>query len=76
MKQSIIYIEWEDSAYFSGWKDKKVASGCASCRVKSTGFLLKKDKKDIVIYQSRSDSREMGHIMAIPMSAVRKIKEL
>ena len=73
----IILIEWEDSNFLHGWRDKRdvlerkqISSYCVSA-----GILLKQDKKEIRLAQSLS-GENVADIISIPNLAIKRIRQL
>ena len=72
----IVEVEWIDSS-----------SGCSTWRFpedqdvdalpcKTAGYLLKKDRKSVVIFQSQASSGHVADSMTIPRSCVKEIRVL
>ena len=78
----MVLVKWRDTESMSGWKSTLVAGEFASedCDVvESVGFLHSKNKKVVVIYQSRhhyENGTNFSELLKIPLSAVVKIKKL
>ena len=71
-----IEITWIDSTWIGGWSngDRCKKYGVSNCR--SVGYLVRKDKKEILIGQSYDDNGNIGNITVVPISQVKGIKNV
>jgi hypothetical protein len=78
----MVIVRWRDTESMGGWKGKLVAQSFAKelCDVvESIGFLYKKNKRQVVIYQSLhhyENGTNYGEMLKIPMSTVVSVREL
>jgi len=74
----MVLVLWIDSASHPGW----IATGEPlpdPARCESAGFLVQRDKKQIVLAQSRGVNEEIrpwGDLITIPMVCVRSVKRV
>ena len=73
----VILIEWEDSSFLHGWRDKRDVVECKqiSNHCVSAGILLKQDKKEICLAQTLS-GENIANIISIPNLAIKRIRQL
>ena len=67
----IVYVEWEDSCTDTGWGE--LAKG-STVLIKSTGFLVKKERSHIVITISVSSSGRLLDQLTIPRAVVKVLR--
>lgn len=72
-KQQMVMVKWVDSAAEGGWKTEP-EGGISACE--SIGFLIKKDRTEVIVAQSRSDRGFVSDFIAIPRSCVKAIRVL
>jgi|TARA_Y100000310_G_C20694565_1_gene824636 hypothetical protein len=76
-KYHIYEIEWDDSGGYSGWRDIdacKAKETPAKCR--TAGYLLKKDKKIVLMALSLADNDDAGDRVCIPRACITSIRKL
>ena len=78
MRERIVCIEWEDAAFNSGYYDKKDKEKFTPVKTKTAGFVVKSDRKCIVIshdrfYDEQGKIDDDRHITTIPRAMIRKI---
>ena len=73
----IVLVTWEDACSSARWwKEKEVKYWSKSgARCKSVGFYFGSNKKYITLYMNISPE-EIGELMNIPISTIKKIKLL
>ena len=81
MKERIVCVEWEDAGFISGYYDKKDKEKFVPVKTKTAGFLVKSDRKAIVIshdrfYDEEGKVEDERHITVIPRGMIRKVIEL
>ena len=81
MKERIVCIEWDDASFNSGYYDKKDKEKFSPVRTKTAGFVVKSDRKCIVIshdrfYDETGKIEDERHITTIPRTMIRKTIEL
>ena len=70
----VVSVEWNDITSHSGWHD---AEDNALLPITSVGFLMAKDKHNILISQSISPNNDkVAESLIIPLSVVTKIRRL
>ena len=73
-----VEVEWIDSCSTGRWaseEDYRQNAGISVCR--STGYLLSKDKREVILVQSMSNTTaNMADAIAIPTKAVVKVRKL
>lgn len=74
MREKVVYIEWDDSCHNSDWKPRSDAQSHGIAHCHSVGFLLKKSKAEVVVFQSKSDTGNITDMMAIPRKAIRSLR--
>lgn len=72
-----VYIEWYDAYTLDGWTPIKEAIELTDRKylVKTIGWLMSKNKKRVIIAHSVNPALTMG-LLHIPMSCIKKIKEI
>lgn len=68
-----VVVEWIDSNSTGGWMSSYEA---ADLRCQTAGFLMKRDKKSVVICQNISAGGQRGEFMEIPAVAIRRVRRL
>jgi len=69
-----MYVQWEDSAGTHGWQLHRDGQyGTVMCH--SVGWMVEKSKNRVVMALNWNEG-QIGEIMTIPKSAVRKMKRL
>ena len=81
MKEKIVCVEWDDASFNSGYYDKAAWVKFTPYRTKTAGFIVKSDRKCIVIshdrfYNEQGKVDDERHITTIPRAMIRKITEL
>ena len=82
MKDRIVCVEWDDASFSSGYYDKDDKTGkFAPWRTKTAGFVVRSDRKSIVIsgdrfYDAQGKLDDERHITVIPRAMIRHIAEL
>ncbi len=75
--ERIVEVEWEDSAFSLGWVEED--HGWEPTRaMKAYGLVIQDDEKALVLAPCLDEgtSHPYGQVIAIPRSAVRKVREL
>jgi hypothetical protein len=72
----IVEVEWVDSSGYSGWQDAEDAQKNIQTECRSSGYLLRKDKKSVSLVQNVSDIGHVDMVMAIPRVAIKSIRIL
>jgi hypothetical protein len=67
-------VYWQDSAVQDGWNEEHELSGLAD--VATTGYVVKRTPHTIAVAGSVADGDQLGEVMTIPMSCVRRIERL
>ncbi len=72
----VVKVEWIDSCCDEGWKSRDVAGRhtCSNCT--TVGYLFRKNRTQVSIVQSTSDTGQVSEIMAIPRRCIKKITRL
>jgi len=71
----ILLVEWVDSSYIAGWKDKKDFDvDLAKCF--STGLAIDESDDAITLVLSGGDTGQWSQSMTIPKVAIKRIREL
>ena len=81
MKEKIICVEWDDASFNSGDYDKKEKERFEPVRTKTAGFLVKSDRKYLIIshdrfYNEKGEVDEERHITTVPRAMVRAVHYL
>ncbi len=75
MKIHPVEVEWEDAASSGGWATKE-SYMLSPVICKTTGYLLQKNKKYLVVVQSEDQNGKVNDAITIPMKCVKKIRRL
>jgi hypothetical protein len=68
--QKLVLVQWDDAASVtSAWQKEVGVVGC-----ETVGFLVKKDKKEVVIAHTLASDGDFGGKFAIPRGMVKVIK--
>jgi hypothetical protein len=71
----IVKVTWADSASSPGWQSKQHDwHSCSNCC--SVGFIIKRNKRELSIAQSWSDSGNVADVITIPMRSIKNIKKM
>lgn len=73
VKMRLVQVKWVDSALNIGWKSRYSKETSIS-KCKTVGYLVKKNKKQLVIAMSVNDSGGYSEAMAIPIECVKSVK--
>ena len=81
MKEKIVCVEWDDASFNSGYYDNKDNERFTPVRTKTAGFLIKSDRKNVIIshdrfYDEQGKVDDERHITTVPRGMVRKITSL
>ncbi len=73
----IVCIEWEDSCTDTGWHSKEYAGKHCISTCHTVGYLLKNNKKGVVVFQSKSEATgEVSEMIAIPRKVIKSLRYL
>ncbi len=73
----IVEVEWDDSCASGGWRTVDAYKDSQTSTCHTAGYQLVKDRKRIIIIQSRSeDTGNVTDAITIPMSAVKNVVRL
>lgn len=77
----IVRVSWLDASSHMGWvgEDQYKRILDHNVEVETLGFLVRKDRKNVVVIQTLSDSENtcgIGNVMKIPTGMVKKIHPL
>ena len=77
-KFPIVEVEWLDSVCTGGWRDEEdYAKEYPPAIIRSAGYLLRSDRSQVVIIQSRDPKNSnASDSISIPRSAVKKMVRL
>jgi len=74
---TLVLIRWKDIVGDDNWQTRKDAKELQPHEFVSVGWLLRKDKKSIVITSCYSpDDDTVGSVTSIPMGTVLEVKQL
>ena len=78
MKEKIVCVEWDDASFNYGYYDKKDKEKFQPMKTKTAGFLVKSDRKCIIIshdrfYDEKGKIDDERHITTVPRAMVRAI---
>lgn len=81
MKEKVVLVEWDDASFNSGYYDKKDKDNFKPVTTKTAGFVVKSDRKSIVIshdrfYKEDGEIDDERHITTIPRGMIRRITVL
>ena len=69
----IVEVTWHDSCSDGGWKSLKSSLSGSISTCQSVGYLLQRNRKQVILIQSRSDTGNLSDQIAIPRTDVVKI---
>lgn len=75
-KEKLVLIEWYDACYTPGYYDASKKEQYEPQLTKTVGFLVKSDKRSIIVCQDRfygTDGVDERHIGTIPKKMVKRI---
>lgn len=72
--QKIVEVDWKDACGQAGWDDIEEHRSLEPMPCKSVGYLLKKNKTEIVLAFCQAGHGGINSSMCIPMVWVSKIK--
>lgn len=72
--QKIVEVTWVDITSYSEWRDLKTSGSLSPTLIKSVGYLINKDKKNVRIAMSWSEDMGIAVTKVIPMGTVRKFR--
>lgn len=76
MPHHAVEVLWDDPhTEDSTWLDLD-SLGQASFTIRSVGFLLKKDKRQVVLVQSLTDDERGATTLSIPRGCIRRIRRI
>lgn len=71
----IVKVDWLDSSMEHGWqRPNKDSGGVTPCQ--SVGYIIRKNKREITLAQSKGNTGNVSELISIPMSCVKEIKTL
>lgn len=71
----MVLVQWEDSASaVRGWVGRDESMCTVLCT--SLGFVHKRKKRSLVLAQSFHTGQQVGNLIAIPKSAIRKMRKV
>lgn len=80
MKERLVYIEWGDATYNSGYYDKGAPKRYGLTEAKTVGIVIKSDRKEVIVAQEYwlgEDGKPVyRHITTIPKKMIRLIIKL
>lgn len=71
----IVKVDWIDSATEGGWQKKCKTSG-GVCTCYSVGFVIRRNKRELTLAQSKSEFGNIAEVISIPTSCIKSIKQL
>ena len=72
----VVEILWRDAATTHGWRGQSEPGDKETVACRTSGYLLRRTKKEITVSQNLSEYDSTGEWMTIPMSCVSKIRRL
>ena len=69
----IVEVHWVDSASVGGWTNDPECT-CIAC--KTVGYLIKKDRDEVVVAQCTSDEMLYDNKFVIPRGCIKSIREI
>lgn len=80
-RERIVCVEWDDASFNSGYYDKEIPNKFRPMKTKTAGFVVRSDKKVIVIshdrfYDEQGKVDDERHITTIPRGMIRKVTRL
>lgn len=71
----LVRVDWEDASSEQVWRSNKLFR-VERLQVQSVGFVIRSDKKEMVLAQSLSEVDNMAGTIAIPKGCIRKVRLL
>ena len=73
-----VFVTWHDSAHAPGWDPRDLHEGLTPALVHSVGFLLRRDKKSLVLAMSaqQAGSTRFANSLVIPRACVSSVRRL
>lgn len=72
----IVEVEWVDITSYHSWMDLKDAEAYKPVGIRSVGYLLNRDKKNIRLVMTTSDDMGAAVIKVIPLGCVTKVTRI
>jgi len=72
----LVRIDWEDASSDQIWRSVNKLFRAERLQVQSVGFVIRSDKKEMVLAQSLSEVDNMAGTIAIPRGCIRKVRLL
>lgn len=72
----IVEVEWVDITSYSNWKDPNEAGNIKPTGVKTVGYLVNKDKKNIRVAMSVTEDLDMAPVKVIPLGVVTRVRRI
>ena len=76
IKHKVVEVDWVDITSYSEWKDEHDAQKVQPTSIKSVGYLVNKDKKNIRFAMSICKDGGMAPVKVIPMGVVKKVRRI
>jgi hypothetical protein len=77
-KYPVVLVEWRDAKNNSDWRSVEILSRSSheTVLVRSVGFLIKKDDREVILAFGICEQGEAESTLAIPRDWCRKIKRI
>jgi len=76
MKTKPVIVEWEDASSNSGFYDSKDPATYDTVYCQSIGYIIRKDKRQLVLASEKFTNGDLRHIHSIPRKMIKKITPL
>ena len=72
----LVRVDWDDACSNEPWRKAECLYRAECLQIQSVGFVLRSDKKEMVIAQSLSETANVANTIAIPRGCIRKVRLL
>ena len=72
----VVQVDWVDASSQDRWRGKDKLYESELLEVRSIGFVIRSNRKEVVLAQSRSELDNVCNTIAIPRYSIRKIRPM
>ena len=72
----LVRVDWDDACSNDGWRPTDTLDKAERLKIQSVGFVIRSNKKEMVLAQSLSEIDNVSCTMAIPKGCIRKVRIL
>ncbi len=73
---TLVQVDWQDAAGRSGWRDIEDYEDMTPVNCRSVGFLVKRNRKEVVIGLTQCEDDSLNQCIVIPVSWILKMRIL